>query len=101
MTLAMRSFNVDTDLAAVADLMRAVPPDSRHLIDFPWRLSSPASQTQQDMVLWLDGRDEVVGLAAWQVWWAVLDFYVRPGPARGDVEAAIFQWAPTRFRELD
>ena len=101
MTLTMRPFSVDTDLAGVADLIRATPPASRHPIDFPWRLSSPASQTQRDMVLWLDDRDEVVGFAAWQVWWAALDFYVRPGPEQANVEAAIFQWAPTRFRELD
>ena len=101
MRLAMRPVNVDTDLAAVADLMRAVPPTSRHLVDFPWRLSSPASQTRRDMVLWLDNQGNTVGFAAWQVWWAALDFYVRPGPERAAVEAAIFQWAPTRFRDLD
>ncbi|HEU5327752.1 MAG TPA: GNAT family N-acetyltransferase [Thermomicrobiales bacterium] len=100
MTLTMWPFNVDTDLAGVADLIRAAPPNSRHLVDFPWRLSSPASQTQQDMVLWLGGQG-VVGFAAWQIWWAALDFYVRPGPEQAAVEAAMFQWAPTRFRELD
>jgi mycothiol synthase len=101
MTLAMRPFSVDTDLAAVAELLRAAPPASRHLIDFPWRLSSPASETQRDMVLWLDDRGEAVGFAAWQVWWAALDFYVCPVPEQAAVETAIFQWAPTRFRELD
>jgi mycothiol synthase len=101
MELVMRPYAGDGDLPVIADLIRAAPPASRHLVDYPWRLSSPALQSPDDARLWLAHDGTLVGFAAWQVWWAVLDFYVRPGPLRTVVEEAIFAWAPTRFRELD
>jgi ribosomal protein S18 acetylase RimI-like enzyme len=52
-------------------------------------------------MLWFDEGGQIVGFAAWQVWWAALDFFVRPGPRREEVAEAIFAWALARFRELD
>lgn len=97
----MRPYVGEADHPSLADLIRAAPPTSRHLVDFPWRLSSPATLSGRDVHLWLTTDGLLVGFAGWQVWWAVLDFYVRPGPHRREVEAAIFGWAPERFRELD
>lgn len=101
MEVMMRPYAGDADLPLIADLIRAAPPTSRHLVDFPWRLSSPALQSASDVRLWTTADDVLVGFAAWQVWWAALDIYVRPGPYRREVEAAIFAWAPGRFRTLD
>jgi ribosomal protein S18 acetylase RimI-like enzyme len=88
-------------LPSVAELVGVVLPTSRHLVDLPWRLSSPAGETGRDVMLWFDEGGRIVGFAAWQVWWAALDFFVRPGPRCEEVEAAIFAWAPARFLELD
>ncbi len=43
----------------------------------------------------------MVGFAAWQIYWAVLDYFVRPGMHQQDVETGIFSWAMQLFRELD
>jgi mycothiol synthase len=101
MGLARRAFAGAADVPLIAELARVVPGASRHLIDWPWRLSSSAGETGRDVMLWFDDGGRIVGFAAWQVWWAVLDFFARPGPWQGAVEEAIFAWAPTRFRELD
>lgn len=97
----MRPVAGEADLPLIADLLRALPESARHRVDLPRRLASPAGETGRDAILWLGDDGALVGLAAWQLWWAVLDWFARPGPSQAEVEAAIFAWAPTRFRELD
>jgi mycothiol synthase len=101
MDLLMRPYVGDADLPLIADLVRAAPPTSRHRVDYPWRLSSPTLQSRDDVRLWAAADGTLLGFAAWQLPWAVLDFYIRPGPLQGAVEQAIFAWAPGRFRALD
>ncbi len=101
MEITTRPYAGDADLPLIADLIRAAPPASRHLVDYPWRLSSPALQSPPDHRLWAAPDGTLVGFAAWQVWWATLDLYVRPGPYRQEVEETIFAWAAGRFRALD
>ncbi len=76
MTLTMRPYVGDADLSLVTDLIGATPPTGRYLVDFPWRLSSPALQSASDVHLWATPDGALVGFAAWQVWWATLDIYV-------------------------
>ncbi len=85
----------------IADLLRAMPVHCRHVVDTPWRLSSPAIAEGHDAVYWRDADGQVVGLAAWQLYWAALDFFIRSGPAEREVERALFAWADERFRERD
>ncbi len=100
MGLIMRPYAGDADLSPIAELIRALPAMGRHLVDFPWRLSAPiADPTADARVCMADGL--VVGFAAWQDPWATLDVYIHPEPSQPEVEAAIFDWAAGRFRELD
>jgi len=100
MGLISRAYLSDTDLAQVVDLLRVVPPTTRHLVDFPWRFSVPLGDPAADARVWMVG-ELLVGFAAWQAWWTTLDLYIRPGTTAQAVEAAIFDWAAGRFRELD
>lgn len=34
----------------------------------------------RDAAFWEDANGKVIGLAAWQYYWAALDFYILPGP---------------------
>lgn len=100
MDLITRPYAGEADLPFIADLIHAAPPAGRHLVDFPWRLSSSLLDPAADARVWIvDGL--LVGFAAWQVAWATLDLYVRPDPAQARVEAALFAWAADRFRALD
>ena len=98
MTPTTRPCAGEPDWSLITDLIRAAPPKSRHLVNYPWRLSSPSGQSQRDCRLWLGDDGTAVGLACWQTPWAALDFYARPGPLERDVEEAIFAWAARRFR---
>jgi mycothiol synthase len=99
--LRTRPFESAADLIHLVDLIHASPAASRHRVDYPWRLSSPAIETGRDVRLWSLPDGMLVGFAAWYLWWATLDFYIRPGPWQKVVEEAIFAWAPLRFHELD
>lgn len=88
-------------MARVADLIRDMPPACRHVIDYPWRLSSPAINEGLDAVYWVNAGGQVVGFAAWQLYWAALDVYIAPGPEARVVEGELFAWADGRFRERD
>jgi ribosomal protein S18 acetylase RimI-like enzyme len=101
MTVLFRPFTGDADLPRIADLLYAMPLPGRHLVDFPWRLSSPALQSAPNVGLWDDASGLLAGIAIWQACWATLDFSIRPGPALSEVETAIFTWAARRFRALD
>jgi mycothiol synthase len=101
MPVIERSYKGPSDLQLLADLARMQPITSRHVIDLPWRLSSPALYTGRDARFWEDEHGVLVGFATWQLWWAVLDYFIRPGVNAREVEDAIFDWAAHRFKELD
>jgi ribosomal protein S18 acetylase RimI-like enzyme len=101
MSIQPRPFTGDGDLPRIAELIGATSGKTPHRIDFPWRLSSPALQDPRDVSLWEGDDGSLLGFAAWQIYWATLDFYTRTGPLQAQVEDAIFTWAAARFRELD
>lgn len=101
MTITRRPFRDIADMPRILDLIRAMPLRCRHVLDLPWRLSSPAIHEGRDAVYWENAAGRVVGVAAWQYYWATLDFFILPGPEARDVENALFAWADSRFRERD
>lgn len=101
MTITQHVFRSEVDMARIIGLIKRMPLSTRHVIDLPWRLSSPALHESQDAVYWEDADGQVVGFGAWQYYWAVLDFFISPGQSQRAVEEALFIWADKRFRELD
>lgn len=101
MTVIRRPFRGEADTPLILELINRMPLSCRHVIDLPWRLSSPAINEGLDAAFWEDSSGQVVGFAAWQYYWAVLDFFIPPGPEAHTVEAALFAWADERFRERD
>lgn len=99
MTITRHAFRGETDLPRVLDLIYSQPLACRHVIDFPWRLSSPAINEGSDAVYWTDASGQVVGLAAWQCYWAVLDYFILPGLEEQSIEAELFAWADERLQE--
>ena len=101
MAVSRQVFRGIVDMPRILDLVRAMPLSCRHVIDLPWRLSSPAIAEGRDAAFWENATGHVVGFAAWQYYWATLDFFILPGPDAPDVERALFAWAGERFRERD
>lgn len=102
MTITRRPYQGQkSDNLRIAKLLEDMPPPTRHLIDLPWRLSSPACRAGQNACLWEDEHGNLLAFAAWQIYWATLDLFIAPGPHQQAVEAAVFAWADERFRELD
>src|SRR5579884_1642263 len=101
MTITRHPFRSEADMPRILDLVRSMPFSCRHVIDLPWRLSSPAINEGHDATFWEDSDGQVIGLAAWQYYWAALDFFILPGPQMHAVEADLFTWADRRFRERD
>ncbi|HUY76534.1 MAG TPA: GNAT family N-acetyltransferase [Ktedonobacterales bacterium] len=104
MVITRHAFRGVADMSLILDLVRSQPDSCRHVIDLPWRLSSPAINEGRDAAYWQDAAGRVVGFAAWQYYWAALDFFIQPDlpsdEAQG-VEADLFAWADGRFRERD
>lgn len=101
MSITRRPFRGVADMPRILVLVRAMPISCRHIVDLPWRLSSPAIHEGRDAVYWEDTMGRVVGFAAWQYYWATLDFFILPGPEARAAEDAVFAWADGRFRERD
>jgi ribosomal protein S18 acetylase RimI-like enzyme len=100
-TITMRKWQNETDWLLIAELLRCMPQSARHLIDLPWRLSVLALDSSENAHVWQHSDGRLAGFAAWQVPWAALDYFVRPGMYQPTVEAAIFDWAEQHFQELD
>jgi ribosomal protein S18 acetylase RimI-like enzyme len=101
MTISRHPFRGLVDLPRVVDLIQRMPPACRHVIDFPWRLSSPTINEGRDAVFWENSDEQVIGFAAWQYYWAALDIYLLPGSQQQAVATDLFAWADQRFRERD
>lgn len=101
MTITMRPCRGEADFPRLTELLRDMPSASRHLVDLPWRISSPALQSGLDAYLWEDERGILHGFAAWQVYWAALDYFIRPGHYQPIIETELFHWVTELFQELD
>lgn len=102
MNLTRHMYRGEVDSPRILDLIRSQPLTCPHIIDLPWRLSSPTIKEGRDAVFWEDADGQVVGFAAWQYYWAALDFFILPDSQQHEmVEREIFAWADTRFREHD
>ncbi|HEY4385036.1 MAG TPA: GNAT family N-acetyltransferase [Ktedonobacteraceae bacterium] len=101
MTITRYPFRGEVDTPRILDIIRHMPFSCRHVIDYPWRLSTPAINEGCDAAFWEDSDGQAIGFAAWQYYWAALDFFILPGPEMQYVEKDLFAWADERFRELD
>lgn len=101
MSITVRPFIGERDFAAIIELARAVPTSNPHIVDLPWRISSPVTTSERDAYVWEDESGALRGFAAWQYWWAVLDYFIRPGSHKLEIEEQIYSVMEQRFRELD
>lgn len=101
MTITRRPFHNEADLPRLFELVQALPLSCRHVLDLSWRLSALQDNSERDVACWEDSTGKLVGFAAWQIPWAMLDFFILPGTTQQAVETEVFAWANGRFREHD
>lgn len=101
MTITRHPYRGEEDMLKVFGLVKSHPLISYHTLDLPWRLSAPLINEGDDGSFWTDANGRVVGFAAWQYYWAALDFFLLPGQEAQSVEIDLFTWAEERFRERD
>jgi hypothetical protein len=85
----------------IAALLAAQPAGARHLIDQPWRLSCPDTQSGRFARLWQVRGGTLPAFAAWQPPSAALDVFVRPDRDDQRLRNAILAWAHDLFFRLD
>jgi ribosomal protein S18 acetylase RimI-like enzyme len=99
--MQIRSGRPERDAAAVADLLGSLPAGSRHRLDAGWRLAAPGFADPAENRLFIGADEALLGMAAWQQSWAVLDLWLRPGGTEVAVADMALGWARERFAQLD
>ena len=97
MKVQQRSYRGEADKPLMLALAHTRPEDNLHVVDLPYRLSSEAFDTPENVGLWVD---EAGDLAAWAVlqspFWAI-DSAVHPD-APDDMHRRLLAWADERAR---
>ena len=99
MSITARPYAGAADLDRMASLVYAHPAHAFHVTDLPYRLSSPALETEANGQLWEAADGTLRGWAVYQPPWGTLDYAIHPA-AEPDVERAILAWGLARFQQL-
>ena len=97
----MRPYRHERDAPAVADLLSSLPVGSRHRLEAGWCLAAPGFENPAENRLFTGADGTLLGMAAWQQSWAVLDLWLRPGGTEAAVADKALTWARERFAQLD
>jgi len=89
----------ETMMSSICELASNMPLATRHVIDLSWRLSDLDLNEGRDAAIWQESDGMLLAFAACQYPWAVLDFFILPGPHVQTVATQLFAWANQRFQE--
>lgn len=95
-----RPFAGVQDLHLMADLVRASSDDYAHVVDLPYRLSSPSLDSTENVRLWVDADGALFAFGVVQQPWQALDYALHPRAHAAGVEDQILVWAIGRAAEL-
>jgi ribosomal protein S18 acetylase RimI-like enzyme len=99
-TAVARTVADEADPRRMAALVHAFPADHLHVVDLPWRLTSPALETPANTRLWEDERGNLIGWAIWNQPFAVFDYALAPTAGAAGLEDHILAWAVKRGRAV-
>ena len=98
MKIDRREFSGEADKQAMITLARACSSDNVHVVDLPYRLSSWALDSPDNIGLWVSQGQ----LLAWAVlqtpWWAI-DYVFHPLAGQG-LHRQVLDWADARARPV-
>jgi mycothiol synthase len=92
MRLAMRPLAGPRDLQRVYEFAQAIPDQSLHVVDLPYRLCTPSAQTPENARIWEDEQGGLRGFAIVQLPWLTIDYVVHPAASAEGLEETILAW---------
>jgi mycothiol synthase len=96
MPVAMRPFMGETDIQRMIALAHERPADQVHLVDLPYRLSSWALDSPENIGLWENDRDQLVAWAVLQTPFWMIDAVWRDD----DLGSQVLAWVEERARQI-
>ncbi len=95
MTITQRSFSSQQDKYQMAALARQSPENNLHVVDLPYRLSSWALDDPENVRLWFDENQQLVGWAALQSPFWTIDYVCHP-EHESHLHREMLSWADQR-----
>ena len=99
MGIIQRSFVDEADLSAMAKLANEFASENMHVVDLPYRFSSWAMDYPENIGLWFDGNENMVGWAVMQTPFWTIDYAVHP-QVIGKVHSQILGWVDERAKQI-
>jgi ribosomal protein S18 acetylase RimI-like enzyme len=99
MVIIQRSFVDEADLSAMAKLANEFASENMHVADLPYRFSSWAMDYPENIGLWFDGNENIVGWAVMQTPFWTIDYAVHPRVI-GNVHSQILGWVDERAKQI-
>lgn len=99
MQIIEQKFSGETDLKAMAELVREFPAENLHIVDLPYRFSSWAFDYPENIRLWRDENGQVLGWAILQTPFWTIDYAYRTD-VRDDLHQQILNWADDHARKI-
>jgi mycothiol synthase len=90
MNTQLRPFRRDRDISAMIELATTFPGEDPHVVDLPYRLCSWALDDPDNVALWVDEDDRLVGWAVMQLPFWTIDIAVHP---ESGLFADALEWA--------
>jgi mycothiol synthase len=95
MKITFRPFSSEQDKSLMSALARQCPDNNLHVIDLPYRLSSWAFDHPENIRLWFDENQQLVGWAALQTPFWTIDYVCHPN-VEPNLHQEILAWADQR-----
>lgn len=99
MKIADHAFAGNSDMQAMADLVREFPAGNLHLADLPYRFSSWAFDFPENIRLWRNENGQLLAWAVLQVPFWTIDYAYHPD-LHQDLHARILKWADDQARAI-
>jgi len=100
MTISQRPLAGAQDFQRISDLVQAFPAENTHVVDLPYRLSTPSARDEKNLRLWEDKQGKLLGFAITQTPWLTLDYALHPVAREQGLEERILAWGLERWPHL-
>ena len=94
-----RPFLKAADKYTMADLAQKFAAQNLHVVDLPYRLSSWAMDSAENIRLWVDEEQQLIAWAVLQTPFWTIDYVCHPAPEQ-QLHSEILTWADQRAREI-